>query len=107
MPDRDTSRSTCTNVLRNLKDFDPGRDGSELMNVASRVTRVADRYTSHWDTNENLATDSDDVFTMLDHILAPKSWAPYIKQVFICHVVDLSTSDHKPVVLDLRLPARP
>ena len=31
----------------------PQRDGDELVNVASRIPRVADRFSSHWDYNEN------------------------------------------------------
>lgn len=107
VPDRDTTRSTRTKVLRDLKAYDPSSPGPELINVASYIVRQADRYTSHWDRNENLATDSDDVFTMLDHVLVPRQWMSYIDRVFISHAVDLSTSDHRPVVLDLKLPSQP
>ena len=34
-------------------------EGPELVNAAERIVRVADRYTSHWDRNENGAGDSD------------------------------------------------
>jgi endonuclease/exonuclease/phosphatase family metal-dependent hydrolase len=104
VPDRDDSRTTVTTAIRDLKDFDGDRDGPELVNVAMRIVRVKDRYTSHWDRNENGAGDSDDVYTMLDHILLPKELMPYVERVFIARVLDLSTSDHFPVVVDLRLP---
>ncbi len=104
VPDRDDTRDTKTETLRLLKDFDPGQPGDELMNVASRMPRVEDRYTSHWDWNENRARDPQDVFTMIDHILLPTELAPYIKRAFICRGVGIDTSDHYPVVVDLLLP---
>lgn len=101
VPDRDDSRSTATGVLANLKDYDPGRPGRELVNVARRIVRRADRYTSHWDRNENGAADPYDVRTMLDHILLHKSLTPSVRRVFISHASDMSVSDHWPVVVDL------
>jgi endonuclease/exonuclease/phosphatase family metal-dependent hydrolase len=106
VPDRDQSRGTSTTVLRDLKDFDSDRPDAELVNVAERIVRVADRYTSHWDRNENGAPDGDDVYTMIDHILLPKELMPYVTRAFISHTVSLDTSDHFPVVVDLRLPPR-
>ncbi len=104
VPDADDSRSTKTNVLRDLKDFDSAQPGPELVNAASLIPRVADRYTSHWDWNENGADDPGDVYTMIDHILLPKELMPYVKRAFICRTVGLETSDHFPVVVDLLLP---
>ena len=104
VPDRDTSRDTSTTVLRDLKDFDAERPGPELVNVAERIQRQADRYTSHWDWNENRAHDGDDVYTMIDHILLANELMPYVTRAFICHTVSLDTSDHYAVVVDLRLP---
>ncbi|TWT96958.1 Endonuclease/Exonuclease/phosphatase family protein [Botrimarina colliarenosi] len=104
VPDRDDSRSTKTDVIKQIKDFDPDRPGDELVNAAQWIKRKADRYTSHWDWNENGAADGDDVFTAIDHVLLPKELAPYVKRVFISHVVGLDTSDHFPIVVDLELP---
>jgi endonuclease/exonuclease/phosphatase family metal-dependent hydrolase len=104
VPDRDESRETSTTVLRDLKDFDPQRPGPEMVNVAERIVRQADRYTSHWDWNENRAHDGDDVYTMIDHILLAKELMPQVTRAFICHSVSLDTSDHYAVVVDLRLP---
>ena len=104
VPDRDTTRDTSTTVLRDLKDFDAERPGPELVNVAERIKRQADRYTSHWDWNENRAPDGDDVYTMIDHVLLAKELMPYVRRAFIAHTVSLDTSDHYPVVVDLRLP---
>jgi endonuclease/exonuclease/phosphatase family metal-dependent hydrolase len=104
VPDADESRSPATNVLRRLKDYDSSRPGDELTNVASLIPRQADRYTSHWDWNENGAHDPGDVYTMIDHILLPTQLMPHVKRAFICRTVGLDTSDHYPVVVDLLLP---
>jgi exonuclease III len=106
VPDRDESSATSTTALRDLKDFDSEQPGPELVNVAERIVRQADRYTSHWDRNENGAHDGDDVYTMIDHILLPKEIMPYVTRAFICHTVSLDTSDHYAVVVDLKLPQR-
>lgn len=107
VPDRDESRSTKTDVLKKIKDYDSEKPGDELVNAAQWIPRQADRYTSHWDWNENGADDGDDVYTSIDHVLLPKELAPYVKHVFISHVVGLDTSDHFPIVVDLELPPAP
>ena len=101
----DSTRKTETSVLRMLKDIDPQRDGDELVNVAARIPRVADRFSSHWDYNENGAADGDDVFTLIDHILISKKLAEGLTRTFICHANCLEISDHFPVVVDLDLSA--
>jgi exonuclease III len=103
----DGVRTTQTTVIRDLKNYDPDRPGPELVNAAGLMPRVADRYTSHWDFNENGAADGDDVFTMIDHILLPQELEPAVTRAFICHASDLETSDHFPVVVDLDLSRGP
>ncbi len=105
VPMADGRRTTQTTVLRDLKDFDPGKAGPELVNAAQFIPRVADRYTSHWDFNENGTADSDDVFSMIDHVLVPRELEPAIRRAFICHAIDLDVSDHFPVVVDIDLQA--
>ncbi len=104
VPDRDETRDTSTTVVRDIKDFDRDQDGDELVNVAKLIPRQADRYTSFWDRNENGARDPYDVFTMIDHIFLPKQLMPHVKRAFIFHSIDLKTSDHRAVVVDLVLP---
>ena len=99
----DSTRKTETSVLRMLKDIGTQRDGDELVNVAARIPRVADRFSSHWDYNENGAADGDDVFTLIDHILISKKLAKGLTRTFICHANCLEISDHFPVVVDLDL----
>jgi len=107
VPDRDPDRSTVTNVLAALKDYDSSTPGPELVNAAERIGRQSDRYTSHWDRNENGAADSDDVMTMIDHILLPAELMPAVRRVFVSRCSDLRTSDHWPVVVDLELSQEP
>jgi endonuclease/exonuclease/phosphatase family metal-dependent hydrolase len=106
VPDRDDFRKTATSVMRTLKDYDPKQAGPELINAAQKIKRVADRYTSHWDRNENGAVDRDDVFTMIDYVLLPKEMLPYIRRTFVSRLTGLEISDHWPVVVDLDLPAK-
>ena len=101
----DSTRKTETSVLRMLKDIDPQRDGDELVNVAAHIPRVADRFSSHWDYNENGAADREDVFTLIDHILLGTQLASGITRAFICHANSLEISDHFPVIVDLDLSA--
>lgn len=107
VPMADSTRRTRTTVVHDLKDFDDTSPGDELVNVAEFIPRVADRYTSHWDFNENGAADRDDVFTMIDHILVHSDLTPAITRVFVCHAIDLDVSDHFPVVVDLDLARLP
>jgi endonuclease/exonuclease/phosphatase family metal-dependent hydrolase len=104
VPDRDPLRSSQTEVLRTLKDYDAKRKGNELVNVARHIQRPEDRMTSHWDRNENGAADSEDVYTMIDHILLPEALEKHLRRTFVSRGTDLSTSDHWPLVVDLVLP---
>jgi exonuclease III len=90
-------------VLHDLKDYDESSPGDELVNAAQFIPRVADRYTSHWDFNENGAADADDVFTMIDHVLVHRDLVPAITRAHVCHAIDLDISDHFPVVVDFDL----
>jgi len=90
VPDRDASRQTMTTVLPDVKNYDRSKQGAKLVNVAERISRVADRFTSHWDRNENGVADSDDVYTMIDHILLPMKLMPLVHRVFVCRCVDLN-----------------
>lgn len=106
VPDQDDNQDTATEVVKNLKDFDPQQPGPELENVAQLMPRKQDRYTCFWDRNENGAKDPYDVFSMIDHIFLPTEMMPYVKRAFIFHAVPLTASDHYPVVVDLVLPDR-
>ena len=103
VPMADDYRTTQTTVLRNLKDINPEAPGVELVNAARFIPRVADRFSSHWDYNENGAADDDDVFTLIDHILLDQRLIPGLRRAYICHAGCLDVSDHFPVVVDIDL----
>ena len=103
VPMADAGRKTLTTVVRDLKDYDADRAGPELVNAATFMPRVADRWTSHWDFNENGAADPEDVFTMIDHVLLHEDLAPAVTRAFVCHATGADISDHFPVVVDLDL----
>jgi len=107
VPMADRERTTQTAVLRNLRDIDPSQPGEELVNAAAAIPRVADRYSSHWDYNENGAADPEDVFTLIDHILLDRRLAEGLRRASICHASGLGASDHFPVVVDIDLAAVP
>ena len=107
VPMADPVRKTQTTVLRDLRDIDPATPGEELVNAAAAIPRVADRYSSHWDYNENAAADPEDVFTLIDHILLDRRLAEGLRRAFICHASGLEASDHFPVVVDIDLAAVP
>lgn len=107
VPMADRERTTQTAVLRNLRDIDPRQPGEELVNAAAAIPRVADRYSSHWDYNENGAADPEDVFTLIDHILLDRRLAEGLRRASICHASGLGASDHFPVVVDIDLAAVP
>ena len=107
VPMADRERTTQTAVLRNLRDIDPRQPGEELVNAAAAIPRVADRYSSHWDYNENGAADPEDVFTLIDHILLDRRLAKGLRRASICHASGLGASDHFPVVVDIDLAAVP
>jgi endonuclease/exonuclease/phosphatase family metal-dependent hydrolase len=106
VPDQDDNQDTVTEVIATLKDFDPAKEGPELVNVASLMPRKEDRFSCFWDRNENGAKDPYDVFSMIDHIFLPKELMPHVKRAFIFHAVPLTATDHYPVVVDLVLPER-
>ncbi|NBP88040.1 MAG: endonuclease/exonuclease/phosphatase family protein [Planctomycetia bacterium] len=107
VPMADDYRTTQTEVLRHLKDINPEAEGIELVNAAQFMPRIADRFSSHWDYNENGAADGDDVFTLIDHILLDQRFVPGLRRAFICHASSLEVSDHFPVVVDLDLSVVP
>jgi len=103
VPMADATRVTQMTVLRDLKNYDEQSPGDELVNAAKFIPRVADRYSSHWDFNENGAADGEDVYTMIDHVLVHRDLAGSISRAFIAHATDLGVSDHFPVVVDFRI----
>jgi endonuclease/exonuclease/phosphatase family metal-dependent hydrolase len=103
VPDRDDTSSTLTDVLATIKNYDLTQPGNELVNAAGKISRVFDRYTSHYDKNHDGIPDENEPMTMIDHVLIHKSLMPDVDRVFIDHGHGSQTSDHWPVVVDLTL----
>jgi len=95
--------STVTSVLHNLKDYDPNHEGDELVNACSLISRRVDRYSSHWDKNNNMKVDEGEPMTLLDHLLLPTTLVPQVKRIWIDHGHTTDASDHFPVVVDIQL----
>lgn len=104
VPDRDETRNTMTGVLKGLKNYDAATPEDELVNAAIKIARPADRYTNWWDRNENGVQDSEDVLSMIDHILLPKAWEANIRRTLIFHNNN-DISDHWPVYTEVLIPA--
>lgn len=92
-----------TKVLRLLKDYDPV-PGDELINASTFIRRKFDRYSSHWDRNNDGVPNEGDQMTLIDHALLHRSLAPLVRRVFIDHGHGSQTSDHWPIVVDLEIP---
>ncbi len=105
VPDRDETRNTMTGVLKGFKNYDATTPEDELVNAAGKIARPADRYTNWWDRNENGVQDSEDVLSMIDHILLPKAWEANIRRTLIFHNNN-DISDHWPVYTEVMIPAR-
>jgi endonuclease/exonuclease/phosphatase family metal-dependent hydrolase len=103
VPDRDDTCSTKSKVLSYLKDYNTTLRGPELVNAAVKITRVFDRYTSHYDLDDDRVPDEGEPMTMIDHILIHKKLLPAVRRVFIDHGHGGQTSDHWPVIVDLEL----
>jgi exonuclease III len=98
----DLGKAKSRKVLSILKDIDPSRSGSELVNAASRVEPVSARYSAWWDKNRNNKRDSTDPLSLLDHILVDQALAQRIVKAEIRHDLhDGTVSDHWPVVVEI------
>ena len=102
--DRDDTKTSKTSVLKNLKDYDASQAGDELINAASKIDRVFDRFTAHHDKDHDGIPDEGESMTMIDHILIHKDLMTMVKRVFIDHGHGSQASDHWPVIVDLEVP---
>jgi exonuclease III len=98
-----------TTVLAQIKALDPADPADDLVNVASFLPK-AQRYTAHWDQDDDLFVDAPGELSSIDHILLSQSLADLAPSVTIDQTHDpLRVSDHFPVVVTLQLdePAAP
>ncbi|GEM_PF-1218563 len=101
---RDHIDSTpITTVLTAIKGMDPADAGDDLVSAASFVPK-ANRYTAHWDKNDNGAVDPPQELTAIDHLLLSPTLANRIEYVDIPHTHDPTQHpDHFPIVVRLKL----
>ena len=68
--------------------------------VHAHVPREFQRYTSHWDKDEDSHVDAPEEFSAIDHILISNSMAAQIDWVEIDHGHDpLTLTDHFPIIV--------
>lgn len=88
-------------VLWSLKKLNGADEEDDLINVASKV-KQEERYTAHYDKNENNTLQFPKEVSAIDHILISKKLEGNITEVKYDHEHDpLEVSDHFPIVLTL------
>jgi exonuclease III len=92
-------------VLNILKGDDGQKNGTyKLTNVAITIPQV-DRYSDWWNSDNNCNTNSQQDFSMIDHILVTPNIKNRITNAFIYHgyqeYCGKWDSDHFPVVIDI------
>lgn len=92
-----------SDVLLNIRAMRPGDPDDDLINAASLLDK-SQRYTAHYDKNNNGRVDSPQELTSIDHVLVGPGLAGRIETVDIPHRHDPMTGpDHYPVVVWFRL----
>jgi hypothetical protein len=96
---RDHQNSTpITTVLATIRGMNPSDATDDLTNLAEFVPQ-GQRYTSHWDKNENEHVEFPEELTSIDHILVSQTLASAIGSVHIDQMHDpITVSDHFPII---------
>ncbi len=88
-----------TNVLNSLKKMDVDDEGDDLVNV-SFLIGPENRYTAHWDKNENGVVEQSEL-SAIDHILiAPELTSTLVNAYIYQDFNPIEVSDHFPVVAE-------
>ncbi len=91
-----------TDVLARIKRAGPGPE-DDLMNVMVEVPR-SERYTAHWDRNDNERVDGREELSAIDHVLLSPQLYRLLEDVAYVHRHDPTThTDHFPIVVTLDL----
>jgi exonuclease III len=86
-------------VLEVVKDVDPTNPDDDLVNVAVHLNQP-DRYTAHWDRNDNDIIDGIQEFSSIDHILVSYWLNDKVDSVAIPHTYNpIDVSDHFPIIV--------
>jgi len=109
-------------ILGDMNDFDPAIQdasdsisitgvfdilkGSRLMNVASEIKSIPERFSCWYDKNNNCKVDKHEL-TILDHLLLSNELSGSIEEAFYYHGYEAYcgtlNSDHWPVVVNLNM----
>ena len=91
-----------TDVLETIKDVDPADPEDNLVYAAIHVNQN-ERYTAHWDRNNNDVVDDMNEYSSIDHILISPELNEKVDSVVIQHLYNpLEVTDHFPVIVYLR-----
>ncbi len=91
-----------TDVLARIKRAGPGPE-DDLMNVMAEVPQ-RERYTAHWDRNDNEQVDGREELSAIDHVLLSPALYRRIEDVAYVHRHDPTThTDHFPIVVTLEV----
>ena len=100
------SNQPITNVVARLRGMDETDPHDDLVNAAQFVPKNQ-RFTCHWDKNNNGRIDNRGELTSIDHVLLAPELAERVEKVTIPNQYNpAGISDHYPVVVTLRTPTR-
>lgn len=98
------SNQPISTVVAELRGMDPATEDDDLINVAQFVPKKQ-RYTCHWDKNDNGKIDGRGELTSIDHILIAPELAKRIDNVeFVNRYNPAGISDHFPIVVTIDMP---
>ena len=100
------SNQPITNVVARLRGMDETNPDDDLVNAAQFVPKKQ-RFTCHWDKNNNGRIDNRGELTSIDHVLLAPELAERVEKVTIPNQYNpAGISDHYPVVVTLRTPTQ-
>ena len=96
------SNQPISNVVARLRGMDPATPDDDIVNAAQFVAK-ADRFTCHWDKNNNDRIDGPDELTSIDHVLLAPELAERVDRVAFPNKYEpTGISDHFPIVVTFR-----
>ena len=93
-----------TGVLEIIRECDVSDKSDDLLNITTLISKDQ-RYTSHWDRDNQKDVDKDEL-SSIDHILLSPALFKKVVSAEIYHNYNpLEVSDHYPVIIDLLISA--
>lgn len=101
------SNKPTSRVLDIIKGIEGEKNGMYMLTNVANFINQQDRYSNWWDSDDNCNTESQNDYSMIDHVLVSGKIEDRIKDVFIYHnyleYCGKMDSDHYPVVIDFFL----